>query len=83
MYMQMYKVYQDPQGEHYLDQTEYPQTTMKRTATMATTEDDNYDYYKQRILSLNEEIKTLNNEVATVSLYAPINLCIFTHVQFI
>ena len=69
--MQMYKVYQDPEGEHCLEQTEHPQTAMKRTATFANTmEDDNNDYYKNRILSLNEEIKTLNNEVATVTVHS-------------
>ena len=57
-------MYQDPEGTHSLEQSDHPEMTNKNTVTIDA--DDN-SYYKQRILTLNEEIKALNNEVAMVT----------------
>ena len=57
-------MYQDPEGTRSLEQSDHPEMTNKNTVTIDA--DDN-SYYKQRILTLNEEIKALNNEVAMVT----------------
>ena len=62
--VQGYKVYQDQEGTRSLEQSDHPEMTNKNTVTIDA--DDN-SYYKQRILTLNEEIKALNNEVAMVT----------------
>ena len=57
-------MYQDPEGTRSLEQSDHPEITNKITVTVHA--DDN-NYYKQRILTLNEEIKALNKEVAMVT----------------
>ena len=60
-------MYQDPEGTHSLEQGVCLETTNRSTVTYDTGDSA---YYKKRILSLNEEIKALNNEVAMVSTIA-------------
>ena len=57
-------MYKDPEGTHSLQQSDHPEMSNKNTVTVDA--DDN-NYYKQRILSLNEEIKALNKEVAMLT----------------
>ena len=59
-------MYQDPEGMRSLEQDGYPAAEMTNKSTVTVDTGDNA-YYKKRILSLNEEIKALNNEVAMVS----------------
>ena len=58
--MQGYKVYQDPKGTHTLDK---PKSNIQATYNNAINNDDEF---KKRIVSLNEEIKDLSDELATV-----------------
>ena len=66
VFTQGYNVYQDPEGMRSLEQDGYPAAEMTNKSTVTVDTGDNA-YYKKRILSLNEEIKALNNEVAMVS----------------
>ena len=70
MYMQWYKVYQDPEGKHCLEQRDHTDAINNKAVDSSghgTCTDD--EYYKTRIQELNKEImalnmknKTLNNE---------------------
>ena len=53
-------MYQDPKG----DRIDGTTTKNKTNDAVVTSTDDNY--YKSRIVSLNEEIKTLNRRVKTL-----------------
>lgn len=57
----MYKVYRDPQATKYLESKSSTQIANKSFVT------DNEETYKNRIESLNEEIKVLNCELEKVS----------------
>ena len=65
--MQGYKVYQDPEGTHTLDHSKN-NTEATNNKTAVDNDGDN-GYYKKRIISLNEEIKNLNDELAKVKIY--------------
>jgi len=59
----MYKVYRDPEGEHYLD------TGLTETANNASciySEED----YRKKIQNLNMEVKGLNEQLEKVSMHA-------------
>jgi len=57
----MYKVYKDPEGKRYLEET--TTSTIQNTMTISSETEENY---KKRIENLNEEIKVLNDELEKV-----------------
>ena len=59
---QWYKVYQDPKGDR-IDGTTTRNKTNDAVVNSTSTEDS---YYKSKIVSLNEEIITLNRRVQTL-----------------
>ena len=60
-------MYQDPEGTHSLDHTSSHTADVTNKNVVANCDDDNY--YKKRVLILNEEIKALNDELAKVYKY--------------
>jgi len=58
----MYKVYRDPEGEHCLDEQPYKSSRGNSIMNLQYSEED----YKERILSLNLEIKGLNEKLEKV-----------------
>ena len=70
---QWYKVYQDPEGTRCLEKTDDIDAVNSPKVIINSTDEN---FYKSRIMSLNEEIinlnkqnKALNNELAMVSEY--------------
>ena len=63
--VQGYKVYQDPEGTRSLEQTYNHTAEITNKNNVTNDADDNY--YKKRVLTLNEEIKALNDELAKVN----------------
>ena len=59
--IQMFKVYQDPEGTQCLTQNNTIQVTNKSIA------DENDEIYKRKIEDLNEKIKVINDELEMVS----------------
>ena len=60
----MYTVHKDPEGKRFLEESSsYHQTA---TILKTTISSENEEGYKNRIESLNEEIKVLNDELAMV-----------------
>ena len=67
----MYKVYKDPEGKRYLEDSTSHHTSIHKTMTISSETEESY---KKRIENLNEEINFLNDElekVATYILYKP------------
>lgn len=71
--IQWYKVYQDPEGIHSLDQSDSSDSEIIDNKNFVSNTDD--EYYKNRIVNLNEEIialnkrnKSLNDELAMVGI---------------
>ena len=60
----MYKVYKDPEGKRYLEET--TTSTIQKTMTISSETEENY---KKRIENLNEEIKVLNDELEKVIVF--------------
>jgi len=60
----MYKVFRDPEGTRYLDQSISAIGATNRTATLHYPEE--LEAYKQKIQSLNVEILRLNDELQKV-----------------
>jgi len=63
----MYKVFRDPEGTRYLDQSISTIGATNRTATLHYPEE--LEAYKQKIQSLNVEILRLNDELQKVPDY--------------
>ena len=75
-------MYHDPKGTRSLEQTDYHSgvNNNKNTPTDGTADDN---YYKRRIESLNEEIKTLNEKntslnrrLSTVAMHYLFHYCV-------
>lgn len=60
MFVQMFSVYQDPQGTKFQECTN---STINRSIST-----ENEETYKRRIQGLNEEIKVLNHELEMVKI---------------
>lgn len=69
----MYKVYEDPKGERYLEERSHHTETCVKTTILST---ENEESYKKRIENLNEEIKILNDELEMVTSYMYVRICV-------
>ena len=66
--IQGYKVYQDPEGTQTLEKNSHSEIAKRNSVTNITNDTTDDIYYKRRIMSLNEEIKTLNDEITMVAI---------------